>query len=242
MSLNNLKNDLAVEALNKLRLPDSILIIPDGNGRWAKKEGLEIKKGHEEGGRAIGQILEHFVKLNTKIMGIWGFSEDNWKRDKTEIDNIMRVIESTINSNLEKLIENEVKFLLVGNTKRLGDEYPQVLLSLKKAEEQTSMFEKKTLALFIDYGQRFQLEEFARERKNDPQSSTIDLLSKVNRGLPLFDMVLRTSGEQRLSGFGPLAEMAEYISIKSNLPEMNDEDFAKALIEYSRRERRFGGR
>ncbi len=242
MSLNNLKNDIGIEALNKLRLPNSILIIPDGNGRWAKKEGLEIKKGHEEGGRAIGMILEHFVKLNTKIMGIWGFSEDNWKREKTEIDNIMRVIEETINSNLEKLKENEVKFLLIGNATRIGDEYPQTLSSLRNAERQTSMFNNKILGLFIDYGQRFQLEEFAKERKNDPNSSTIELLSKVNKGLPLFDMILRTSGEQRLSGFGPLAEMAEYISVKSNLPEMTDEDFAKALVEYSRRERRFGAR
>lgn len=242
MVLRKIQRNLGVDALNNLRLPNSILIIPDGNGRWAKKEGLGTDKGHEAGGKAIGELLEHFLNLNTKIIGIWGFSEDNWKRDREEIDNIMSVISHTVETNLDKLKKNKVKFLFLGNTENIGSNYPEVLSLLEQAERETSDNGDKILALFLDYGVRFQLEEFAKERAKNPTISTTDILSKVNKDLPLFDMVLRTSGEQRLSGFGPLAEMAEYVSVKKNLPDMKDEDLGKALIEYTKRDRRFGGR
>lgn len=234
--------DLAISQLNDLNLPHSILIIPDGNGRWAKSQNLGTSEGHKTGGIKLMEVLKQFLKLKTKVIGIWGFSEDNWKRDKEEIDGIMGVIKNTIEDNMNTFMENNVRFIRLGKEERLRNEYPEVFETLRKAEEDTKGNDGKILAVFLDYGERFQLEEFAREREKDKETPTYDLLSKINKGLPLFDMVLRTSGELRTSGFGPLATLAEYVIIEKNLPEIGKNDFAQALIEYSQRQRRFGGR
>ncbi|MCL5019050.1 MAG: polyprenyl diphosphate synthase [Patescibacteria group bacterium] len=240
--LNKHAEDFAIESINQLHLPKSILIIPDGNGRWAKQMGLAISEGHKMGGKSMARILEHFIKLNIDVLGIWGFSEDNWKREKEEIDKIMEVMESTIKTNLAKLIKNNIKFFVLGKNEKIEKEYPSLFNEMLNAIDKTAQNTSKKLVLFVDYGERFQLEEFAKARKIDKSSSTYEILSKVNKGLPMFDMVLRTSGELRLSGFGPLAEMAEFVSVKKNLPDLEDRDIIGALKEYSGRQRRFGGR
>lgn len=225
-----------------LNLPNSLLMIPDGNGRWAKHLGLSISQGHQEGGKTMSKILDDFMKINIKVLGVWGFSEDNWKRPSDEIVEIMEVIQTVINDNLSKMVENNIKFLVLGRRDKIQTDYPALLTSIEQAENKTANNTNKTLALFIDYGERFQLEEFAKARALDSSASTYDLLSKINKNLPLFDMVLRTSGEQRLSGFGPLVSLAEFVSVEKNLPELADNDIMKALMEYSSRQRRFGGR
>ncbi len=234
--------NLAFDGVNSLTLPNALLIIPDGNGRWAKNLGLSISEGHKEGGRNLTKILDNFLKINIKVLGVWGFSEDNWKRSKEEIDRIMIVIEDTINENIEKIIKNNIKFIVLGKKDKIKAEYPRLFNIIIKAEEQTKDNTYKILALFLDYGEKFQLEEFAKARITDKTSTTYDLLSKINGNLPLFDMVLRTSGEHRLSGFGPLASLAEFVSVKDNLPEMKDIDIINALKDFSSRQRRFGGR
>jgi undecaprenyl diphosphate synthase len=240
--LNKKTEDFAIESLNQLNLPKSLLIIPDGNGRWAKQMKVPVAQGHKAGSKTVVSILEHFLKLDIDVLGIWGFSEDNWKREKQEIDEIMEVIEATIEENLQQLLENNVLFFTLGERKRLQKEYPGLLRAFENAEENTAKNTGKKLVLFIDYGERFQLEEFAKARAKDKISETYELLSAINKKLPLFDMVLRTSGELRLSGFGPLAELAEFVSVKKNLPELEDRDIFQALREYSGRQRRFGGR
>lgn len=231
-----------VSQTSSLNLPNALLIIPDGNGRWAKHLGLSISEGHKAGGKTMSQILDHFMNTEIQFLGIWGFSEDNWKRDKQEIDEIMEVIESVIEENLQKLIENNIKFMVLGKRERIKNEYPKLFSTIEKAESQTLQNSGKKLVLFVDYGERFQLEEFAKARENDKSSGSYDLLSQINRGVPLFDMVLRTSGEQRLSGFGPLSSLAEFVSVKKNLPDLNDKDILLALKEFSKRQRRLGGR
>jgi undecaprenyl diphosphate synthase len=240
--LNKRAENFAIESINQLHLPKSLLIIPDGNGRWAKQMGLAIFEGHKMGGKSMAGILEHFIKLDIDVLGIWGFSEDNWKRDKEEVDKIMEVMQSTIKTNLAKLLENNIKFFVLGKNGLLEERYPDLYNTILNATVKTAQNTGKKLVLFVDYGERFQLEEFAKAREIDKSSTTYELLSKVNNGLPLFDMVLRTSGELRLSGFGPLAEMAEFVSVKKNLPDLEDTDIIQALREYSGRQRRFGGR
>lgn len=235
-------DNLGISALNKLNLPNALLIIPDGNGRWAKSLGLSIAEGHKQGGKAITQILDNFMRLNISYIGIWGFSEDNWKREKKEIDKIMEVIQAVIKENLQKLIKNNIKFMVLGKKERIKKEYPNLYKTIKEVTQKTSGNKAKTLVLFIDYGGRYQLEEFAKARETDKTSNTHELLEKINDGIPLFDMVLRTSGEQRLSGFGPLASLAEFVSVKNNLPELSNKDIFDALMEFSQRQRRLGGR
>ena len=225
-----------------LNLPKAMLIIPDGNGRWAKKMGLNISEGHLAGGKTISQILDHFMQIDIEVLGVWGFSEDNWKRPQEEVEKVMEVIEIVIKENKEKMIKNNIKFVVLGKEEKIKQEFPALVKTLDEATKATSQNSAKTLALFLDYGERFQLEEFAKEREKDKKSTTYELLSKINKNLPLFDMVFSTSGEKRLSGFGPLASLAEFVPVEKNLPELEDIDIIWALNEYSSRQRRFGGR
>lgn len=234
--------DFVLKNVNGLNLPNSLLIIPDGNGRWAKSLGLSVYEGHQKGALVFAKILDNFLKLDIRVLGAWGFSEDNWKRPQDEIEKVMEVIEATIKQNLEKLKKNNVRFIVLGKKEKVAKEFPSLWKTLEAAFEQTSKNNGKTLVLFLDYGERFALEEFAKARMENKSSKTYELLSKINKGLPLFDMVLRTSGEQRLSGFGPLASLAEFVSVKKNLPELTDMDVINALREFSSRERRLGGR
>lgn len=231
-----------ISETSSLNLPNALLIIPDGNGRWAKEMGKTISEGHKAGGKTMANILDDFMSVSIRVLGIWGFSEDNWKREKNEIDKIMEVIQNTVSENLEKLIKNNINFLVLGKRDRIQKEYPMLFQKLTEAIDKTSQNKGKTLALFLDYGERFLLEEFAKARKNDKKTPTYGLLSRINQGLPLFDMILRTSGEKRLSGFGALASLAEFVPVEKNLPELTDRDIIEALKEFSKRQRRFGGR
>lgn len=233
---------LATNALNSLNLPNSMLIIPDGNGRWAKNLGLSVSEGHKKGAKTFSEILDYFIKLDIDVLGAWAFSEDNWKRPKTEIDEIMAVIGNTIKENLPKLISNNIRFISLGKRERIEKEYPKLLKIMDEAMEKTLKNSGKKFVLFVDYGEKYQLEQFAKARENDKSSDTYEVLARINGGIPLFDMVLRTSGELRLSGFGPLASLAEFVSVKKNLPDLSNSDIIGALKEFSGRQRRFGGR
>lgn len=242
VSLKKHTRKLAGFDLAKITQPESLLIIPDGNARWARIHGKDVSEGHTFGAVTMNRLLEEFLGLKTKVIGIWGFSEDNWKRPAQETHHIFSVINNMILGNLPKFKKNNFKFLCLGNRERIKAEYPYVYKAIEKAERETRLNTKKFVALFLDYGERFVLEEFSKERAKDSKTPTYALLSKVNKGLPLFEMVVRTSGERRLSGFGPLASLAEFISVKKNLPEMTARDLINVLKEFSSRQRRFGGR
>jgi undecaprenyl diphosphate synthase len=231
---------IGIKGLNKLNLPGSLLIIPDGNRRWARAHGLAPEKGHWAGGDTVIKMLDAFKDLNINVIGLWAFSEDNWKREKYEINNVMDVVKSITEKSLETMKKWGVKFVVVGNETRIKKEYPKLFATLKNAQEETMGNNKKTFAVFLDYGERLQLEEFSKARVKNTKAATYKLLSKINKGLPLFDMVLRTSGELRLSGFGPLASVAELVVVKKNLPEVSIPDIVLAFKEYSGRKRRLG--
>ena len=241
-SLRGKKAHFAIKSLNSLNLPHAMLIIPDGNGRWAKSMGKDIYEGHRQGAEVFAKILDHFLKINIKVLGAWGFSEDNWRRPQGEVDKIMDVIENIVKKNTRKMIDNNIKFIVLGNKEKIKTNYSSLSKTLDETTKKTARNNGKIMALFVDYGERYVLEEFANARDKNRNASTYELLSKINSGLPLFDMVLRTSGEQRMSGFGPLAGLAEFVSVKKNLPDLTDKDIADALFEYSGRQRRLGGR
>lgn len=242
--VNGLKNKARNLALQTsgINLPKAMLIIPDGNGRWAKQMGLSIEEGHKQGAKTFSQVLDYFINLDINVLGAWAFSEDNWKRPQEEIDEIMVVIENTVKQNLNKLIENNIRFIALGKREKIQKQYPSLIKTMDDAMGKTLKNTGKKFVLFVDYGEKYQLEQFAKEREKDKLSPTYDVLARINEGVPLFDMVLRTSGELRLSGFGPLASLAEFVSVKKNLPDLANEDILQALKEFSARQRRFGGR
>jgi undecaprenyl diphosphate synthase len=232
--------DLGIKGLNQLNLPNALLIIPDGNRRWAKEHGLAPEKGHWAGGDTIVSMLTAFKDLNIKVIGLWAFSEDNWKREKHEIDNVMEVVKNVTEKSLPTMKKWGIKFVVVGKTERIKTEYPELFATLDNAQKETAHQDSKIFAVFLDYGERWQLEEFAKARIEDSTSDSYELLSKINAGLPLFDMVLRTSGELRFSGFGPMVSVAELVAVKNNLPEVSIPDIVLAFKEYSGRKRRLG--
>jgi undecaprenyl diphosphate synthase len=232
--------DLGIKGLNQLNLPNALLIIPDGNRRWARAHNLPPEKGHLAGGDTIVNMLTAFKDLNVKVIGLWAFSEDNWKREKLEIDNLMEVYKSITEKSLPTMKKWGIKFVVVGKKDRIKKEYPDLFKTLENAKAETAENSDKTFAVFLDYGERWQLEEFAKARIEDSVSDSYQLLSKINAGLPLFDMVLRTSGELRFSGFGPMVSVAELVAVKKNLPEVSIPDIVMAFREYSGRKRRIG--
>jgi len=231
---------IGIKGLNQLNLPNSLLIIPDGNRRWARAHALLPERGHWAGGDTVVKMLNVFKNLNVKVIGLWAFGEDNWKREEHEIDNIMEVIKNIVENNLKAMNKFGIKFVVIGKKEKIKKEYPNLYLALENAVRETAHNTEKTFAVFLDYGERWQLEEFAKARAEDPKASTYEILSRINGNLPLFDMVLRTSGELRLSGFGPLASIAEFVVVKKNLPEVNTTDIVMAFKEYSGRKRRLG--
>jgi len=232
--------DLGIKGLNQLNLPNALLIIPDGNRRWARAHHLAPEKGHWAGGDTIVKMLTAFKDLNVKVIGLWAFGEDNWKRENHEIDNVMEVVKNVTENSLETMKKWGIKFVVVGKKDRIQKEYPDLFKTLETAEKETARNTDKTFAVFLDYGERWQLEEFAKARTEDSTSDSYQLLSKINAGLPLFDMVLRTSGELRFSGFGPMVSVAELVAVKKNLPEVSTADIVLAFKEYSGRKRRIG--
>jgi undecaprenyl diphosphate synthase len=232
--------DLGVKGLNQLNLPNALLIIPDGNRRWARAHGLAPEKGHWAGGDTVVKMLTVFKDLNVKVIGLWAFGEDNWKREKQEIDNLMQVYKNITEKSLETMKKWGIKFVVVGKPERIKKEYPDLFKVLENAQVETARNDSKIFAVFLDYGERWQLEEFAKARIEDQASDSYQILSNINAGLPLFDMVLRTSGELRFSGFGPMASVAELVAVKKNLPEVSTADIVLAFKEYSGRKRRLG--
>jgi undecaprenyl diphosphate synthase len=231
---------IGIKGLNRLNLPNALLIIPDGNRRWARAHGLLPERGHWAGGDTMVKMLTAFKELNVKVIGLWAFSEDNWKREKHEIDNIMEVVQNVTKKTLDAMKKGGIKFVVVGKKERIKKEYPELYKVLENAQKETFHNSEKTFAVFLDYGERWQLEEFAKEREKNSKATTYEILSRINGGLPLFDMVLRTSGELRLSGFGPLVSIAEFVVVKKNLPEVDVKDIVLAFKEYSGRKRRLG--
>ena len=147
---------LGIKGLNQLNLPNSLLIIPDGNRRWARAHKLAPEKGHWAGGETVVKMLNAFKDLNIKVIGLWGFGEDNWKREKYEIDNIMDVVKDVTSQNLDAMKKYGIKFIFVGKKDRIKAEYPELFSVLENAEKETAHNSQKTFAIFLDYGERWQ--------------------------------------------------------------------------------------
>ena len=223
----------------------NIAIIMDGNGRWAKKNNLQIKEGHIKGVSALKEIVREAVNQNIESLTVYAFSTENWKRPKSEIKSINNLIVNSINNELEELIEQKVKVRFFGDYSNFGKKTYE---KIKFAEEK-SFFKKPNLRLNValGYGGKMDIINIAREvsrlkiKASDINDHTISKLSQVPEAS--IDLLIRTGGDTRISNF-LLYQIAysEIHFVKKLWPDYSKQDFKRNIKKYFNSERRFGER
>lgn len=228
-------------------VPNHIAVILDGNGRWARSRGLPVTKGHEAGTKALREVMDAARQIGIHTISIWGFSTENWKRPPREVAKILELVSKTIKAELDYALKEEVRFIHIGRKDRL----PKPLVKLiQKAEQKTKSNKKYILNVALDYGGR---DEILRAfKKADAAGEDIQQLSEddfakyldtAGQPYPYPDLLIRTSGEQRTSGFLPWQlTYAEFYFEEDHLPAMNARKLRKIILDYSRRRRRYGGK
>ena len=228
-------------------LPKHIAIIMDGNGRWAKSKGKIRAFGHENGTKSVRTTVENCVQLGIEHLTLYAFSTENWKRPKLEVKTLMRLLISSLKKEIKTLQKNNIRLNAIGDIKTLPTKVYNELMHVIDATKSNT---KMTLNLALSYGSRDELTQMVRKigekiKNNIISSEKIDE-SVINqhlytRNLPDVDLLIRTSGEQRLSNFllWQIA-YAELYFTEVFWPDFSDEDLYKAIASYQKRERRFG--
>lgn len=226
-------------------LPHHVAIIPDGNRRWAKTHHLPSFEGHRRGFNRAVEICRLGRRLGIHTMTLWGFSTENWQRSLKEISYLMKLYERMIASYLKDAHKDQVRLIHLGREDRL----PQSLLAkINQAAQETSHYKRHVLNIALDYGGRDEILRAIKQAqglKLKAQRLTEDnfnqFLDTANQPYPEPDLIIRTSGEQRISGlFLWQAAYAEYYFEPCHFPDFTPEKFKKSIEEYSQRQRRFG--
>ena len=223
----------------------NIAIIMDGNGRWAKKNNLQIKEGHARGVSALKEIVKESVNQNIESLTVYAFSTENWKRSKSEVKAINNLIVNSINNELDELIEQKVKVRFFGDYSNFGKKTYE---KIKFAEEKSfSNKPKLRLNIALGYGGKMDIINIAREvsrlkiKASDINDHTINELSQVPE--PSIDLLIRTGGDTRISNF-LLYQIAysEIHFVRKLWPDYSKKDFKRNINKYFNSERRFGER
>ena len=235
------------EQLTTDRLPEHVAIIMDGNGRWAKKQGLARVFGHQKGVETVHEITTAAAELGLKYLTLYTFSTENWNRPKEEVDAIMTLLVDTIAKERPTLMKNNVRLLTIGDTNRLPDEARRKYLQLI---DDTAGNTGLSLVLALSYSSRWEITEAMKriahkvesgEMKADDITEQTLTDNMTTACIPDPDLLIRTSGEYRISTFllWQLAYSEMYFT-DCYWPEFTREEFYKALVDYAQRERRFG--
>jgi undecaprenyl diphosphate synthase len=235
------------EHIQEDRLPKHIAIIMDGNGRWAKKQGMARTFGHENGAKAVRQVVEGCAEIGIENLTLYAFSTENWNRPKLEVQTLMRLLISSLKKEIATLHDNNIKLCTIGNLDTLPK---KVLKELNEVKEKTKHNTRMTLTIALSYGSREELvntlKEISIKVKNNiisPEKIDESIINEhlYTQNLPDVDLLIRTSGEQRISNFllWQIA-YAELYFTSTLWPDFNKEDLYHAIIDYQKRERRFG--
>lgn len=228
--------------LKELSIPRHVAIIMDGNGRWAKQKNLPRQAGHNAGAKAMERVINAAQKYGVEFLTFYAFSTENWSRPKEEIDGLMKLLEQTLDKYAKNAEKNNVRLLVSGRKEPLP---PSILDKIARVTQATAQKTGLTVNLALNYGSRAELlDAFS---KLISQGITHPTEADVQRclyqpALPDPDLLIRTSGEERLSNF-LLWQCAytEFYFTPTLWPDFSEEDFKKALEDFSRRTRRFGG-
>jgi len=226
------------------RLPKHVAIIMDGNGRWAKKRHLPRIEGHRAGSKSVKEVVETSARLGIKYITLYAFSKENWKRPKKEISTLWRLLEDYLKREDKVLVKNNLRLKVIGQTEEIP---ANVRSELKRVEELTKNNTRMTVVLALNYGGRAEIVDAVKNIMVDsnikPESLTEDVFSSYlyTSGIPDPDLLIRTSGEQRISNF-LLWEIAysEIWITPAFWPDFRKKHIMQAIIEFQKRERRFG--
>ena len=235
------------EEMERLAPPQHIAIIMDGNGRWAKKRGLPRTAGHAAGSETLRRVAAHCHELGVKYLTVYAFSTENWKRSEEEITGIMNLLKKYLQEAFRDMEKNQLRIKVFGDLSRLS---PELQIMIREAEEKSACYESQ-LNICLNYGGRDEIlrgiRSFAQDvadGKRKPEELDEALFGSYldSAGVPDPELIIRPSGEERLSNF-LLWQCAysEFVFMDVLWPDFSDEDLDKAIAEYHRRNRRFGG-
>ncbi len=231
------------------KLPEHVAIIMDGNGRWAKKHHLNVSRGHRQGTENLREIIRHTDDLGIRVLSLYAFSTENWNRSEEEISALMQLILDFFASEIDELDAKNVRILILGDKGRLPEKQREVL---KEAEKRTESNTGLQLNIAVNYGSRAEIVRAVQEIAVMAKNGTIRV-EEINdktisdhlytKGQPDVDLLIRTSGEQRLSNFLLYQNAyAEFVFPETLWPDFSVHDYDLALDTFGHRQRRFGGR
>lgn len=234
--------------MQQMNVPNHVGIIMDGNGRWGEKQGKHRTDGHHAGARNVKEIIKHAHTMQLPHLSLWGFSTDNWNRPRYEVDVLLSLFNRYIVSEADELHAADVRVTFIGNREGLPKQLQRVMHGL---QERTSENAGMHVQLAINYGGRDELVRAVQALATDIQEGVLDpyaltaahITAALDTALvPDPDLIIRTGGEYRLSGFMPYQTVASELFFSELLwPDFTPAEFDRALMAYQTRDRRFGG-
>jgi len=233
--------------IDPTKLPEHVAIIMDGNGRWAKKRGMTRVMGHQQGAEAVREIVKTSREIGIKWLTLYAFSEENWRRPKTEIMALMRLLKRFLKSELEEMLEKGIQLRTIGRTQKIPDNIRKVLMG---TVEKTSSNSDMVLTLALSYGGRQEIVDTLSKISKKVETGAIssgDISEKLfsdflyTSDMPDPDLLIRTSGEHRISNFllWQIAYSELYIT-ETLWPDFDKNEYLAAIRDFQKRERRFG--
>ncbi len=218
-----------------------VAIIMDGNGRWAKKRHIPRALGHKRGVETVRDIVRAAGDLGLEVLSLYAFSSENWKRPEDEINDLMGLLRSFIKSDIDEFAANDVRLKIIGNYKALA---PDIVTLIEDAMARTANNRRTTLVVALNYGSQDELVRAAQSAARQGEVTAETIAANLDTAdLPPLDLLIRTSGEHRLSNFMLWqAAYAELWFTDTLWPDFTKEELARALTDFEGRERRYGGR
>lgn len=231
-----------------MKVPNHVAIILDGNGRWAKSKGMPRTYGHIKGCENLEKICSMAKELGVKYLTVYAFSTENWQRSREEVDGLMKLFRNYMKECLKISAENKMRVRVIGDPRAFDEDLQQ---KIKELEEFSSQFDELHFQIALNYGSRDEIrravQDMARDVKKgalDPEEITEETISDYldTKGLPDPDLLIRTSGEERLSNY-LLWQLAytEFYFTDVPWPDFDKAEFVRAIEKYNGRDRRFGG-
>ena len=225
----------------KIQVPNHIAIIMDGNGRWAKKRGLPRTFGHKEGAAALRKIITHAAQIGVKYLTVYAFSTENWKRSQEEVSALMFLFKSYIKNEEKNIMKNNIRFMVSGRSENVS---PTLLKAIRELEEKSKDNSGLTFNIAFNYGGRAEIIDAVNKiLKSGKEEIREEEFGKyLYNDLPDPELLIRTSGEMRISNFllWQIAYSELYIT-DTLWPDFNEEELDKTIENFNNRDRRFGG-